>query len=170
MTVGENAGSASLRAYAVTTVDKRPEDGFSFDASISTSDGSAVQPGDYTQVDETVTFSRNDFSRVTVNGERRYRAAKQVPVTIQDDTSDEEEEDFTVTLQYANPGPPHLQGGPATMSVKITDNDFVPVTIGWDQSSVSVDEDARERSPCRPGLPPRRTKCRRAVSPSPCPR
>ena len=36
ITVGENAGSATLRAYAVTTVDKRPEDGFSFDASIHT--------------------------------------------------------------------------------------------------------------------------------------
>ena len=63
-TVGENAGSVTLRAYAVTTVDKRPEDGFSFDASIHTSDGSAAQPGDFTHVDETVTFSRNDFSRV----------------------------------------------------------------------------------------------------------
>ena len=141
-TVGENAGSATLRAYAVTTVDKRPEDGFSFDASVYTSDGSAAQPGDYTQVNDTVTFSRNDFSRATVNGERRYRAVKQVRVTIQDDISDEDEEDFTATIDYANPGPLHLQGGPASMSVKITDNDFVPVTISWDQSFVSVDEDA----------------------------
>ena len=50
ITVAENAGSATLRAYAVTTEDKRLEDGFSFDASISTSDGGAAQPGDYTQV------------------------------------------------------------------------------------------------------------------------
>ena len=114
LTVGENTGNATLRAYAITTVDKRPEDGFAFDASISTSDGSATQPDDYTQVDDTITFSRNDFSRVTVNGQRRYRAAKQVPVTIVDDTSDEEEEDFTVTIEYANSGPLHLQGGPAT--------------------------------------------------------
>ena len=142
LTVGENTGNATLRAYAITTVDKRPEDGFAFDASISTSNGSATQPDDYTQVDDTVTFSRNDFSRVTVNGERRYRAAKQVPVPIVDDTSDEDEEDFTATIEYANPGPLHLQGGPATMTVKITDNDFVPVTISWDQSFVSVDEDA----------------------------
>ena len=142
ITVGENAGSATLRAFAVTTMDKRPEGGFSFDASINTSNGSAAQPGDYTQVDDTVTFSRNDFSRVTVNGERRYRAVKQVLVTIQDDTSDEVEEDFTVTIEYANPGPSHLQGGPAIMRVKITDNDFVPVTISWDQSFVSVDEHA----------------------------
>ena len=143
VTVGENAGSATLRAYAITTEDKQPEDGFSFDASISTSDGSAAEPGDYTQVDDTVTFSRNDFSRVTVNGERHYRATKQVTVNVVDDTEDEdEEEDFTVTIEYANPGPLHLQGGAATMSVKITDDDFVPVTISWDQSVVSVDEDA----------------------------
>ena len=142
VTVGENAGSATLRAYAITTEDKQPEDGFSFDASISTSDGSAAEPGDYTQVDDTVTFSRNDFSRVTVNGERRYRATKQVTVNVVDDTEDEDEEDFTVTIEYANPGPLHLQGGAATMSVKITDDDFVPVTISWDQSVVSVDEDA----------------------------
>ena len=141
-TVGENAGRATLRAYAVTTVNKRPEDGFTFDASIYTSDGSATQPGDYTQVSDSVTFDRNDFSRVTVNGERRYRAAKQVQVPIQDDTSDEDEEDFTVTFQYANPGPPHLQGGPADMSVKITDNDFVPVTIGWYHPSGSFYEHA----------------------------
>ena len=140
--VGENAGSATLRAYAVTTVDKRPEDGFSFDASISTSDGSAAEPGDYTRVDDTVTFSRNDFSRVTVNGERRYRAAKQVLAPIVDDTSDEPDEDFTVILNYSGPSRPHLQGGPATATVTITDDDFVPVTISWDQSVVSVDEDA----------------------------
>ena len=142
ITVGENAGNATLRAYAVTTVDQRPEDGFSFDAFIYTSNGSAAQPGDYTQVDDTVTFSRNDFSRATVKGQRRYRAVKQALVNIEDDTTDEDEEDFTATIEYANPGPPHLQGGPATMSVKITDNDFVPVTISWDQSLVSVDEHA----------------------------
>ena len=141
-TVRENAGSPTLRAYAVTTVDKRPEEGFSFDASIYTSDGSATQPGDYTQVNDTVTFSRNDFSRVTVNGERRYRAVKQVPVTIVDDTEDEPDEDFDATVVYADPALPHLQGGPASTTVTITDNDHVPVTISWDQSFLSVDEDA----------------------------
>ena len=131
-----------MRAYAVTTVDKRPEDGFSFDASIETSNGSAAQPGDYTQVDDTVTFSRSDFSRATVNGERRYRAAKQVMVTIVDDTEDEPDEDFHATLVYADPILPHLQGGPASATVTITDDDFVPVTISWEQTFVSVDEDA----------------------------
>ena len=130
VTVRENAGSATLRAYAVTTVDKRPEDGFSFDASIETSNGSAAQPGDYTQVDDTVTFSRSDFSRATVNGERRYRAEKRVQVAIVDDTEDEPDEDFHATLAYSGPILPHLQGGPASTTVSITDNDHVPVFPG----------------------------------------
>ena len=142
ITVGENAGSVTLRAFAVTTVDKRPEDGFSFDASIHTSNGSAAQPADYTQVDDTVTFSRNDFSRETVNGERRYRAAKQVTVTVVDDTEDEADEDFHATVAYSTPTLPHLQGASADATVTITDNDHVPVTIDWEQSSFTVDEDA----------------------------
>ena len=142
VTVRENGGSATLRAYAITTLDKRPEDGFSFDASIETSNGSAVQPGDYTQVNDTVTFSRSDFSRATVNGERRYRAEKRVQVAIVDDMEDEPDEDFDATLVYADPILPHLQGGPASATVTITDDDFVPVTISWEQTFVSVDEDA----------------------------
>ena len=142
VTVNEGAGTATMSAWAVTTEDKRPEDGFSFDASISTSDGSAVQPGDYTQLSDTVTFSRNDFSRATVNGERRYRAVKQVQTPIVDDTEDGPDEDFDATLAYLSPTLPHLQGGPASATVTITDNDHVPVTISWDQSFVSVDEDA----------------------------
>ena len=151
ITVAENAGSASLRAYAVTTVDKRPESGFTFDASISTSNGSAAQPGDYTRVDDTVTFSRNDFSRVTINGQPRYRAAKQVPVTIQDDTADEDEEDFTVTMEYADPGPPHLQGGAATMRVTITDNDFAPVTLSWETAGRERRRECGNGHPAGPG-------------------
>ena len=117
--------------------------GFSFDASISTSNGSATQPGDYTQVDVTVTFSRNDFSRVTINGQRRYRAAKQVPVTIQDDTADEDEEDFTVTIEYADSRP----NSPAGRSSHDARNDHRQrlrtrhPQLG-PAASVSVDEDA----------------------------
>ena len=142
ITVDEDDGSATLRAFAVTTVDKRPEDGFSFDASVYTSNGSAAQPDDYTQLGDTVTFDRSDFSRVTVNGDRRYRAAKQIVVNIEDDTIDEIEEDFTVTFEYSNAIPPHLQGGPAIASVKIADNDYVPVTLSWEDTEVSIREDA----------------------------
>ncbi len=140
--VDEDGGSATLRALAVTTVDKRPEDGFTFDASIYTSDGGAGQPGDYIQMDDTVTFDRNDFSRATVNGQPRYRAVEQVSVSIVDDTTDEIEEDFTLTLEYANASPLHLQGGAAIATVKIADDDFVPIALSWEQADYSVGEDA----------------------------
>ena len=142
ISVDEDDGSVTLRAFAVTTVDKRPENGFTFDASLYTTNGSATQPGDYARVDDTVTFGRNDFSRVTVNGNRRYRAIKQIVVSIQDDTVDEIEEDFTVTFEYSNSSLPHLQGGPAVARIKIADNDYVPVTISWQETNISVREDA----------------------------
>ena len=142
VTVDEDDGSVTLRVFADTTLDKRPKAGFSFDASIYTSNGSAAQPGDYTQVDDTVTFGRNDFDRVTVSGERRYRAVKEIVVDIEDDTIDEIEEDFTATYEYSNPGPPHLQCGPAVARVKIADNEYVPVTINWEDADISVSEDA----------------------------
>lgn len=140
--VDEDDGSVTLRAYAITTVDKRPEAGFTFDATFSSSNGSAAEPGDYAEVDETVTFDRGDFSRVTVDGNLRYRAAKQIAVDIEDDTSDEVDEDLTVTIEYANPGPTHLQGGAAVATITIADNDDVPITLGWDETNVTVSEDA----------------------------
>ena len=141
VTVDEDDGSVTLRAWAVTTVDKRPEDGFTFDASVYTSNGSATQPDDYTQVDETLTFARNDFSRVIISGDRRYRAAKQIVVDIEDDATDEIEEDFTLTFEYSNTNLLHLQGGPVVAHIKIADDDFVPITISWEETDVSVNED-----------------------------
>ena len=142
LTVGENVGSATLRAYAITTVDKPPKDGFAFDAAIFTSDDSATQPGDYTHVDATVTFGQGDFMRVRVEvgGQFRFQATRDISVSIIDDTVDEPDEDFTVTLSYSNPSLPHLQGGPATATVTIADNDHVPVTISWEQSDLTVGE------------------------------
>ena len=141
VTTGENAGTVTLRATALTAKDKVPDDGFTFDASISSSDGGATQPGDYTRVSETVTFVKSDFSRATVGGRRTYRAVKQINVTIVDDTEDEPDESFDVLLAYSNPGPLYLLGGPATTTVTITDNDQVPVTISFEETSFVVDED-----------------------------
>ena len=142
VTVDEDDGSVTLTARAITTVDKRPEDGFSFDALVFSTNGSAIQPDDYTQIDETLTFDRADFSRATVNGERRYRATKQVTVTIADDTADEIEEDFTVNLGYDDPSLLHLQGNAAFATIKIGDNEYVPVMLSWEETDVEVSEDA----------------------------
>ena len=112
----------SLRAVAITTKDKRPESGFSFDVTVATADGSATQPADYLRLSDTATFSRSDFSLTTVSGQRRYRAVKTFTVFVTHDTVQEPNETFTVTLAYADPSLPHLQGGRDTATVTITDD------------------------------------------------
>ena len=142
LTVEENTGAATLLAIATTTKDKAPESGFFFEVIVTTADDSATQPADYTPLSDRATFSQSDFSPVTVNGRPRYQAVKDFPIPIVDDTDDEPNEDFTATLAYANPTLPHLQGGNARARITITDDDHVPVTLGWEQTEVAVNEDA----------------------------
>ena len=140
LTVNEGSGSAVLRAVATTTEDTRPEEGFSFGVSVTTSDGTATQPGDYADLSASATFARSDFSRATVEGQQRYRAVKQFTVNIERDTDDEHDENFTATLAYSNPGPAHLQGGSDTMTVTIADDDHPKVTITADSGSAGESE------------------------------
>ena len=116
------ARPVSLNAVAVTTKDKMPEGGFSFDVTAATADGSATQPADYQRLSDTATFNRSDFSLATVSGQRRYRAVKTFTVFVTHDTVQEPNETFTVTLAYAGPGLPHLLGGRDTATVTITDD------------------------------------------------
>ena len=142
LSVNEGAQSVTLSVITTTTKDKIPDEGFSMGVSVSTSDGDATQPDDYTQSFETVTFDRIDFSRVTIRGQRTYRAVKQIAVTIVDDTDDEPDESFDLTARYLTPGLPHLLGGQASATVTMTDDDHVPVTIEWEQAAFDVEEDA----------------------------
>ena len=81
--VDEDVGFVTLRAIAVTDKDKMPEPGSSFEVSVSTSDGGATQPDDYSELSRTVTFTPSDFSPTTVNGQPRYSAVKQFTVLIE---------------------------------------------------------------------------------------
>ena len=63
-------------------------------------------------------------------------------VTIADDATDEIEEDFSVTFEYDVPTLLHLQGGPAVATVRIADDEYVPVTLSWEQADVEVSENA----------------------------
>ena len=143
LTVIEGTGRAVLNAVA-TTKDKMPESGFSFDVTATTADDSAMQPGDYEPLpgtSVTATFSRGDFRQITVGSQRYYQATKPITVVIENDTLDEDDENFTVALAYSNPGEPHLQGRGDTATVTITDDDYVPVVLDWEQAEWS----ARER-------------------------
>ena len=63
---------------------------------------------------------------------------KQFQVLIAEDEIDEPEEDFNATVAYLNPGLPHLTGMSADTTVTIIDNDYVPVTIEWEQRQVGA--------------------------------
>ena len=138
--VDENAGTATLRAVVTTSGSEAPSADFILEATVSSTDGSATKSVDFSPLSKSLVFTANDFRRTTVDGQTRYRAVKDVALPIMDDGDDEEDEDLTVVLSFVNPTLPHLQGSSATAKVTIKDNDFVPVTISWDQSSYSVDE------------------------------
>ena len=141
--VNEAAGTATIRATSTTTEDKRPETGFSFQATVSTSAGSAAAGADYTNVSTRVTFERRDFSSTAVNGDRRWRATKSISVPITDDDADEFDETFTATVDYVNSSPPHLQGGSADTTVTIVDNDPPEVSIRTNDVGSGEDQTLR---------------------------
>ena len=131
-TVAEDAGSVVLRAVFTTTLDAPPEADFTFDVTLTTTDSGTAQGDDYTAPPSSATFVASDFSQTDVNGQQRYRATRDFTVAIIDDTADESNESFSVRLAYLTPSLPHLQGGPATATVTIADNDHVPVTLSWE--------------------------------------
>ena len=103
-----------MKAVFTTTLDAPPEADFTFDVTLTTTDRSATQDDDYTAPPSPATFVAGDFSQADVNGQQRYRATRDFSVDIIDDTADERDEDFRMSLAYLTPGLSHLQGGPAT--------------------------------------------------------
>ena len=61
-------------------------------------------------------------------------------MTVREDTSDEDQEQFEVVLAYTNPSLPHLTGSSADAIVAIDDDDHVPVTLGWAETLFTVEE------------------------------
>ena len=139
--VDEDAGSVALRAVFTTTLDAPPAADFEFDLVITTTALRATQGDDYTPPPSSANFVASDFSQTDVNGQQRYQATRDFTAVIMDDTEDESTEDFRVTMNYLTPGLSHLQRGPQSATVTIRDNEHVPVTISWDQSDITVDED-----------------------------
>ena len=140
VSIGETVASVTLTAQVTTTKDKLPETGFAVDLSVASADLGATAGEDYTGLNSNVTFSPADFSAVDIGGQQRYRASRTYDVPTLDDTTDEEDERFTVTLAYAGAPQPHLTGGSARATVTILDDDHVPVTLGWDATQFTVEE------------------------------
>ena len=120
LSVAEGAGSVELTA----TLDNAVEGGF--EVLVSTTDGTAMSPGDFTAVSGmTLTFNGDPNEPQTF------------PVTIIDDSTVEEGEMFTVSLsKAARGGPPSLTvSGTGTVAITITDDDTSP---GEDTAGVSI--------------------------------
>ena len=138
---------------------------FTFAVTLTTTDIGTTQDDDYTAPPSSATFVASDFSQTDVNGQQRYRATRDFTVVITDDTADESDEAFRVTLAYSTPGLTHLRGGPSTAVVTIKDNEHVPVTLSWEQSDTTVGENAGSAH-CAPTPSPRWTSGLKTGSPS----
>ena len=130
----------TLTVVASTLGDQRPETGFTLDFSVETADGTATEPSDYEALSQTVSIPRSDFTIDTSTGQTRYRTTRTYTVLIEDDTVDESNETFTVTLAFDDPSAPYLVPGDMTATITIEDNDHVAVTLGWQQTSVTANE------------------------------
>lgn len=122
VTVAEDVSGGEAQ-FTVTLAEAAPAGGVAF--KFSTADGSATAGSDYT--------ARTNFDVSVAEGANT--ATFKVPVT--DDTRDEPNEDFTVTVKHAD-------GGEQTATATITDDDAPPaVTIG----DATVTEGDSETSP-----------------------
>ena len=88
-----------------------PESGYTVDLSAATADDTATQGVDYRRLTRNFSFRQNDFSRTDVGGQFRFQAVRDISITITDDTADEPDEDFTVTLAYRGTLQSHWKGG-----------------------------------------------------------
>ena len=132
--------TVTLTAVAITLADQQPETGFTLDYTVTTADGTASQPDDYEEESITESIPRNNFTSVVVDGQTRYRTTRTYTVVIEDDTVDEENETFTVTLAFDDPSAPYLIPGDMTATITIEDNDHVAVTLGWQQTTLTANE------------------------------
>ena len=95
---------------------------------------------DYRRTSSNFTFNQSDFSRTDINGQFRYQATRDITVSLIDDTADEPDEDFTITLAYRGTTQTHYTGGSAEATVTIIDNEVPQVTLGWEETSFVVEE------------------------------
>ena len=79
-----------------------------------------------------------------MGSQRRCQASRQVTLRVVPDTNDEPDERFTLTLAYDGPSLPHLQGGDAIATLTISDDDHVPVFVGWEPGEWAVAEQDAE--------------------------
>ena len=99
-------------------------------ATLATAAGSATSPADFTAVNQSVNFSAGDAADKTIN------------IALNDDTTFEGSETFTVTLSAATGGA--TLGAPTSATVTITDNETPPTggSLSFNAATFSGSENA----------------------------
>ena len=116
--------AVTVTITVTTNSDQMPhEDGGTI--TLGTTDGSAAQTADYGALSATTfTLAQGDFSAVTVGGNSRYRAAYSATVGIVDDTTEEEDETFSVSMARGSDLDDRVTlGTPVSRTVTISAND-----------------------------------------------
>ena len=94
-----------------------------------TTDGAATNPDDYTATTGTLTFVDGD-------------TVETITVPIIDDSDEEVDEDFTVTIQNALGGATLGTTLATTVTISANDTPVLPGVLAFSTSEVTVDEDA----------------------------
>ena len=120
--VAEDIGTAAIRLTATANGSVLPPR--AFDVSVSTDGDSANSPDDYGGLSVMTAFAVADF--VLDDTDNVYRAAKDVLLTIVDDTDDEDRETFTLKTERSPGHPGWLSFSDPRVEVTIVDNDAIP--------------------------------------------
>ncbi len=120
--VPEDIGTATIRLTATSNGSVAPPTGFG--VSVSTVGDSANSPDDYGVLSVMTAFAVADF--VLDDTDNVYRAAKDVLLTIVDDTDDEDRETFTLKTERAPGRPEWLSFSDSRVELAIVDNDAIP--------------------------------------------
>ena len=129
--VGEGRTSAenTLRVEVLVSGDMQPHRDAGTVRLVS-SGGTATAGADYTAVDRTFNVRMADFRRFDIAGDVYWSALYEVPLQITDDTTDEDDETFTVALT-ATDSQITVDSGSVSKQISLKDNDDPPsLSIG----------------------------------------
>ena len=133
LTIDEDETSINISLTVNTGADRTNAD---ITVDLSTTEGTgptgATENSDYTAADATMTFTPTDFSQE--DGDSPWTATKTWPITITNDTLDEDTESFTVQAD-ANTG-----ADPLDLTVRIRDNEVGLNTLTLTNPSTDVDQ------------------------------
>ena len=115
-------GTVTVTLTVTTNADQMPHGDYGT-ITISTTDGTATQPGDYVALDQTEDLEAGDFVRKLLNGQPRYVATYTATVEVKDDDDVENNETFDVRLAKSADATKITLGNPRLVQVNIPAND-----------------------------------------------